>query len=539
MLDRRFLDVSLVVAGVANEPAVNPTIGTQYIVGDDPTGDFKGAGTGQLARYDGSKWKFTTMKLGGLEVINAETGELMKFDGLAWSTAATLGGDDASGGILVVDDLAINIDDTPAYDPPAHILGSIYVNPSTQIIYYEDNQFRSFDEEVNEGKFASKTDGKVYEYVDRGNLSSRDLKDKEFIFNKGDNKFYLYHAPYQPYGAPRVDGYFEKRTRNPVYIVDGIVDYIAVSDDMTPTEGQTCLHFFGTSILEYHDNKWVANADTSLVDIGKIYAVRKEGYEKTSRIFERSDTWQYRKVGGWHYHDIGTGDYFFNKADGKLYLYNGTDFVVAFSTSEGSNDSTVSSSDCKLLTPVLDIVQTGTELPDTATSGDKFLGTDDAILYKADSHGIWSSEDPTSNGDRYVSLTDFKVYTSNGVTVTASDIPEGGMFLNKTDRYVYVFDGEKFEAINKVAESSAESSAEFICETHTLTAEEATAKSFNLVNAIKSGKETDVFLSVCGVVQIAGTDYTASGSTISWSGKSLEDVGLQAGDVFLVQYIKS
>ena len=54
-----------------------------------------------------------------------------------------------------------------------------------------------------------------------------------------------------------------------------------------------------------------------------------------------------------------------------------------------------------------------------------------------------------------------------------------------------------------------------------------------------SGKETDVFLSVCGVLQIAGVDYTASGNSISWDGKSLDEIVLQAGDVFLVQYVKA
>lgn len=108
------------------------------------------------------------------------------------------------------------------------------------------------------------------------------------------------------------------------------------------------------------------------------------------------------------------------------------------------------------------------------------------------------------------------------------------MFLNKADSLVYVYDGENFVASG----GTGGTASEVICETHTLTAEEATAKSFTLANSIASGKETDVFLSVCGMVQIAGVDYTASENTISWSDKTLADIGLQAGDVFLVQYVK-
>ena len=37
-LDRRFLNISLSVNAVANQPAANPTAGSQYIVGSSPSG---------------------------------------------------------------------------------------------------------------------------------------------------------------------------------------------------------------------------------------------------------------------------------------------------------------------------------------------------------------------------------------------------------------------------------------------------------------------------------------------------------------------
>ena len=81
MLDRRFFDVNIVVQGIANEPAANPTAGTQYIVGQNPTGAFAGVTADTLARYDGSAWTFLPPQEGSLEVINIETGEILGYDG--------------------------------------------------------------------------------------------------------------------------------------------------------------------------------------------------------------------------------------------------------------------------------------------------------------------------------------------------------------------------------------------------------------------------------------------------------------------------
>ena len=115
--------------------------------------------------------------------------------------------------------------------------------------------------------------------------------------------------------------------------------------------------------------------------------------------------------------------------------------------------------------------------------------------------------------------------------------PKAGQLevLNAETKEVLSFDGTEWKVKTTLSSSGGD---EVICESHTLTAEEATAQSFTLANSIKTGKETDVFLSVCGMIQIAGVDYAASGNTISWSDETLADVGLQAGDVFLVQYVK-
>ena len=107
MIDRRFLDISLVVEGVADEPEKSE-VGTQYIVGENPTGDFENAEPAYIARYNGEKWIFIPPKSASLEVINAGTGEILKFDGMLWEVVAVLSGSGGGSGssLLVVDDLA-------------------------------------------------------------------------------------------------------------------------------------------------------------------------------------------------------------------------------------------------------------------------------------------------------------------------------------------------------------------------------------------------------------------------------------------------
>ena len=75
-------------------------------------------------------------------------------------------------------------------------------------------------------------------------------------------------------------------------------------------------------------------------------------------------------------------------------------------------------------------------------------------------------------------------------------------------------------------------------EIHTLTAQEATAKSFSLSNNIATGQENNIQLFVSGIAQAVGVDFAASGNTISWSGKGLEAIGMDKDDIFIVHYYK-
>ncbi|MBQ7263678.1 MAG: DUF2793 domain-containing protein [Synergistaceae bacterium] len=101
-IDRRFLDVSLCVQGVANEPPASPAPvnGTQWIVGAAPTGAFAGMAAHSVARYNASKsaWRATAPKQGQMELLNVADGTILSWDGTAWRTVGTLGGGSSGGG---------------------------------------------------------------------------------------------------------------------------------------------------------------------------------------------------------------------------------------------------------------------------------------------------------------------------------------------------------------------------------------------------------------------------------------------------------
>ena len=90
MLDRRFFNANLIVQNIADSPADNPIAGTQYIVGENPIGEFSEAKSGQIARYDGANWLFISPKAGELEVINLSTHEILSYDGAMWHSVMRL-----------------------------------------------------------------------------------------------------------------------------------------------------------------------------------------------------------------------------------------------------------------------------------------------------------------------------------------------------------------------------------------------------------------------------------------------------------------
>ena len=213
-----------------------------------------------------------------------------------------------------------------------------------------------------------------------------------------------------------------------------------------------------------------------------------------------------------------------NSDTGDILSWNGTAWDAVLTINRSSNTA-----------PVLAVVPTGSTLPASASAGDSFFKTDNAKLYTATAADTWDSGTATTNGSRYASSTDHKIYTSDGSATTSENVSDGGFFLNKEDNCLYVYNGLTFVKIGGNSGAAVSTATDF----HTLTAAEATAKSFTLNNTVKHGEEANVLLFVSGVAQAAGTDFIVSGNSISWNNKGLDSIGIIAGDNFIIHYVKA
>lgn len=233
-----------------------------------------------------------------------------------------------------------------------------------------------------------------------------------------------------------------------------------------------------------------------------------------------------------------------NVATKELVSWNGTGWstTVELAASDGSSS---------IAKHVKAIVHSGDTLPSTAAVGAKFLNTADSKLYVATAENTWDAGTALAEGDRYVSITDKKIYEYKDSALTGAKPADGVIFLSIGDEVVFGYDatGDKLIVVpgGEVTPPSGTDpvgpivlptpSAEFVyTEKHTLTADEATANAFELTYNVVTGKEANVMLAVCGMVQVPGDDFEISGNVVAWTGKGLADIGMEANDIFVVSY---
>ncbi len=188
MLDRRFLSVSLVVQAIANAPADNPVVGTQYIVGSNPSGDFAQATANSIARFNGLAWKFTAPKAGSLEVFNIETYEILSFDGSKWNSVAYLRSDEAE---YIAPVNAIVASGTTL--PASANEGDLFLNTSDAKIYTATaaDTWNAGVLSSNGDRYASSTDFNIY-WSNGSEVSAVRIVNGNMFFNKADNCIYIY-----------------------------------------------------------------------------------------------------------------------------------------------------------------------------------------------------------------------------------------------------------------------------------------------------------------------------------------------------------
>ena len=186
MLDRRLLNASLTVWGIVNEPGENPSIGTQYIVGAAPTGDFSEATTNSIARYDGTEWKFFAPRAGTLEVLNATTGEILQFNGTTWTSVTSLIGSVAPISKIVSTGTSL---------PATATEGDLFLKTDNAKLYTAtaEDTWDSGVAITNRIRYASSTDFKIYE-ADGGELKISDLPIGGMFLNETDGYAYTYNG---------------------------------------------------------------------------------------------------------------------------------------------------------------------------------------------------------------------------------------------------------------------------------------------------------------------------------------------------------
>ena len=217
----------------------------------------------------------------------------------------------------------------------------------------------------------------------------------------------------------------------------------------------------------------------------------------------------------------------FNVDTGEILTYNGTNWIAVASFAHLYSGT------------VHSFITSGYTIPATAAKGDKFLlfDTEGDKLYTATDTDTWDEGSIPPNGSQYVSTSNHTLYSSNGSAIDAHTLQDGASFFCKADGKLYVYDADNHSFISPA--DSAGGSAETVTETHTLTMQEAVNKSFTLAHSIANGQNSNILCFVCGVAQAVNTDFTASGNTISWDNKGLDDIGLEQGDTFILHYVKA
>lgn len=207
------------------------------------------------------------------------------------------------------------------------------------------------------------------------------------------------------------------------------------------------------------------------------------------------------------------------------------------------------------------VVYGGDTLPENNNLGSYFFNTaTNDFLFFNTSKNSWNSYSIGAGSCILVFDNDYNgwcVYVKEEDTFKELDyitksslfIVERGLILDTgrieysaMNNLYYLYTMRSFEGLVCLYPSDTSSTAsagkEFYTETHTLTAQEVSDKSFTLSYSVESGEETNILCSVDGVIQPASVAFEVSGDTLSWNNKTLDGL-LNSGDVFVVHYVKA
>lgn len=196
-INRRFLDVSLTVLGVVNEPPASPAPvnGTQYIVGSSPAQTWTGATANAIARYDGyaKAWKFTKPALGQMEALNSATKQILAWSGTAWDVVADLNSEGGGSSAIAKHVKAIVTSGTAL--PQTAEEGAKFLNTEDRKLYTAtaENVWNAGVGLANGDRYVSVTDKKIYEFADNA-LTGTACVDGVIFLSVEDNVVVGYDA---------------------------------------------------------------------------------------------------------------------------------------------------------------------------------------------------------------------------------------------------------------------------------------------------------------------------------------------------------
>jgi len=465
----KFNDI-VIVESIANEPKD----GTQYIVGDSPTGDFASAITGQIANFDGTAWTFTTPKAGKIEVLNLQTKEILKFNGTKWLPKLTPPDE-----FIIVQGIATKqdgdwnrknklqdtytINDTGVFSIRKPVKGEKFV-------YSEDDTNFYLLEVVDSSR------GVIPEGSSWTAVKEQSVMPNNTIFYSITNRSFYQIRTYI-IGSGAKHKFLARLENSKTYVVDYMFDWLGVESQWkNTTEVSEGYERLLTASYNYdgdegrvhseilRNNKWWKYDS---YEENKIFTARATGYNNEKIIVKFGSAtpevgnnigyinWKNYFKGYLYYERLYRGDIVINKADGITYVFNGTDFIPKIETHDVLP---------KFFTDV--VSSAGETLPETAEIGDKFLKTDEEKIFTATAENTWNDGvEVNRDKDVFISKSDFKIYKnktiydSNAYGEIIDDkpiyiffplrltIPKGYMFLNETDGNMYYFNGSEIKGV--------------------------------------------------------------------------------------------
>jgi len=469
MIDRRFLDVGLVVQGIADKPNpdIEPTLGMQYIVGEMPEGDFENAEPAQIARFDGEKWEFSTPNEKSLEVINAETGEILKFDGVIWDIVATIS---ASSGVTSVYTAIPPVDDfvkSGTTLPETAIVGEKFIKTNNMKLYtaINENQWNSGKYLSNNVYYASLIDYKIYsrgKNIETLNIS--EIPDGGIFLNRKNGYVYVYDANAKNFIVVNAKGSEEK------FFV--IHDFAINSSSRGDYTEEDLNRIFGTVLINtnhYYQTRWpqifvrnIGYVDDNYVTYypcsfasntdGKIYSINDEITDtdtlSSKEIPDGATLYNIHTDALYLYHASNKS---FERLTHKIYVVDGIiDFMKHnFDTEpqkvliqEGSRRITTRNERYKYGTLAMQEYQND----NWVSLDDEFVAVGKKYLARED---VWHDRvrifehipHTTDNSDwrTIFAYNDWIFY----------DIEAGDTVINKEDSITYIFDGENLIAVSE------------------------------------------------------------------------------------------